>query len=61
MHTSPAKFLILVALLLVFLVEGRTVLGFFGVEVTPLQTVLVGIVALVALAGWAFVPRPGNE
>ncbi|AGB15928.1 hypothetical protein Halru_1315 [Halovivax ruber XH-70] len=60
MRTTPAKLLIVSALLLVFLVEGRTVLGFFGVEISPLETVLVGLIVFAVLFAWAFAPRRGE-
>ncbi|WP_247728266.1 CbaC protein [Halovivax limisalsi] len=56
MRTSPAKLLLVGALVLVFLVEGRTVLAFFGVEVTPTETVALGVVAFALLLGWAVWP-----
>lgn len=60
MRISPAKLLILIALVLVALVEGRTVLGFFGTEISPLEVALVGIVVITVLVGWALWPR-GEE
>ncbi|OLZ40475.1 CbaC protein [Natrinema saccharevitans] len=59
MHTSPAKLLILIALSLVILVEGRTVLAFFGVNIPPLETALVGLVIIVVLIVWAIRPIRG--
>ncbi|SEP76252.1 CbaC protein [Natrinema salaciae] len=60
MHTSPAKLLILVALTLVILVEGRTVLAFFGIGISPLETALIGFLAIVALLVWAIRPLGGD-
>ncbi|MFC3959844.1 CbaC protein [Halovivax cerinus] len=60
MRTTPAKLLIVSALLLVFLVEGRTVLGFFDVYVSPLETVIVGLLVFAVLLGWAVAPRRGE-
>ncbi|MFA9416726.1 CbaC protein [Natrinema sp. HArc-T2] len=62
MHTSPAKLLILIALSLVILVEGRTVLAFFGIEIPPLETALIGVVIIGTLLVWAFRPiRSGSS
>jgi len=60
MHTSPAKLLILIALSLVILVEGRTVLAFFGIEIAPLETALIGVVIIAALVIWAVRPLRGS-
>ncbi|WP_254524270.1 CbaC protein [Natrinema caseinilyticum] len=59
MRTTPAKLLILSAFVLVILVEGRTVLAFFGIGLTPLETVLIGIVTIGALIVWAMWPVRG--
>ncbi|MWV39041.1 MULTISPECIES: CbaC protein [Natrialba] len=56
MRTSPAKLLILIAILLVIVVELRTVLAFFDVELTVLQGIAVGIVGIALLLVWAFSP-----
>ncbi|TMT86856.1 CbaC protein [Haloterrigena sp. H1] len=60
MHTSPAKLLILIALSLVILVEGRTVLAFFGIEIAPLETALIGVVIIATLVIWAVRPLRGS-
>ncbi|MFD1564264.1 CbaC protein [Haloarchaeobius amylolyticus] len=60
MQTSPAKLLILIALSLVIIVEGRTVLAFFGVDIPPLETALIGLVVIVALLIWAIRPIRGS-
>ncbi|WP_254530930.1 CbaC protein [Natrinema gelatinilyticum] len=56
MRTTPAKLLILSAFVLVILVEARTVLAFFGIELTPLETVLIGSGVIGALLIWAVWP-----
>jgi len=61
MHTSPAKLLILIALSLVILVEGRTVLAFFGIEIAPLETALLGVAIIGALLIWAIRPIRGSS
>ena len=60
MHTSPAKLLILIALSLVILVEGRTVLAFFGINIPPLETALIGLVVIATLVIWAVRPLRGS-
>ncbi|RQH02506.1 CbaC protein [Natrarchaeobius oligotrophus] len=59
MRISPAKLLIVIALCLVVLVEARTILAFFDVEVSVLEIALVGVVAITALVVWAV--RPADE
>lgn len=56
MRISPAKFLILFALILVIVVELRTVLAFVDIELTVLESVAIGIVAIFALIVWTFAP-----
>ena len=60
MHTSPAKLLILIALSLVIIVEGRTVLAFFGIGIDPLETALIGLAVVAALLVWAIRPLRGS-
>ncbi|MFP8953751.1 CbaC protein [Natrialbaceae archaeon A-arb3/5] len=61
MRTSPAKLLILLAFILVIVVELRTVLAFFDIEVTVLESLALGVVAIVALLAWAFVPSSNGS
>jgi len=56
MRTSPARLLILIAFILVVVVELRTVLAFFDVEVTVLESLVIGLVAIGALLVWALRP-----
>lgn len=56
MRTSPARLLILIALVLVVVVELRTVLAFFDVEVTVMETLVIGLLAIGALFVWALRP-----
>lgn len=56
MRISFPKLLIVVALILVFLVEGRTVLAFFGIGVSPLEAAIVGLVAIAVVLLWAVWP-----
>ena len=59
MRTSPARLLILIALLLVILVEARTVLAFFDVDVSLGTVAIVGVLAIAALLVWA--TRPADD
>ncbi|MCU4925751.1 CbaC protein [Halobacteria archaeon AArc-dxtr1] len=61
MRISPAKLLILLAFILVIVVELRTVLAFFGVEVTVLESLVLGVVAILALLAWMFAPSSGES
>lgn len=56
MRTSPARLLIVLAFVLVIVVELRTVLAFFEVRVTVLESVVIGVVAILAILVWAFWP-----
>lgn len=59
MRIAPAKLLILVALLLVILVELRTVLAFFEIDVSLGEIAVLGAVAIGALVYWA--TRPSKD
>ncbi|AXR77400.1 CbaC protein [Natrarchaeobaculum sulfurireducens] len=56
MRTSPARLLILIAFILVFVVELRTVLAFFDVEITVLESLAIGLLAIGTLLVWALRP-----
>ena len=56
MRTSPARLLILIALALVVVIELRTVLAFFHIEVTVGETVVIGLLTIGALLVWALRP-----
>lgn len=53
--------LILLAFLIVILIEIRTVLAFFGVDIGPEAVVVLGIVSITALLVWALSPSDGDE
>ena len=59
MRISPPRLLILIALLLVVLIELRTALAFFDVEITVNQLVGLGVVTMSALLIWALWPADG--
>ncbi|ELY58740.1 hypothetical protein [Natronolimnohabitans innermongolicus] len=54
MRLTFPRLLLLVALLIVILVELRTVLAFFEIELPFAATIAIGIVGIVALLLWAF-------
>lgn len=56
MRISFATLLILIALILVALVEGRTILAFFGIGISPLEAAIIGLVAIGILLLWAVWP-----
>lgn len=56
MRISPPRLLILIALLLVILIELRTALAFFDVEITVNQLLGLGVVTIGALLLWALWP-----
>ncbi|AGB36171.1 hypothetical protein [Natronococcus occultus] len=60
MRISKAGLLVVLALLAPLLVELRTVLSWVNVELTVLETGLVGAVLVVAILVWAFLPENGN-
>lgn len=57
MRISPPKLLLLVALLVVILVEARSVLAFFGLELSVEAIVVIGVITIGALVIWAVLPR----
>lgn len=56
MRLSPAKLLIVVALCIVILVELRTVLAFFGIEVAVVTSLVVGAFVVGVIVLWAMAP-----
>lgn len=61
MRTTRAKLLLLLAILLVVLVELRTVLAFFGINVRVRTVVILGVVSIGLLFVWAFFPSDEEE
>lgn len=56
MRISPAKLLIVVAFGIVILVELRTILALFGIDVSVLTALVVGLVVIGAFVLWAIAP-----
>ena len=56
MRLSPAKLLIVVAIAVVVLIELRTVLAFFSVDIAPVPALVLGVVIIAAIVLWATFP-----
>ena len=56
MRLSPAKLLIVVALCVVILIELRTVLAFFSVDVAPGPSIVLGLIVVTIIVLWATLP-----
>lgn len=57
MRISPAGLLVVLAFVVPLLVQLRTVLGFFGIYVSVLQAVLIGVVVVAGIVLWAVFPE----
>lgn len=58
MRISPAKLLIVLAILIVILVELRTVFAVLGLDVSPLAIAVLGVLVIAAVLIWAVSPQP---
>ena len=58
MRISRAKLIVLIALIVVIVVELRTVLAFFDVEVSIPLVIGLGVAAIVTLVVWAVFTAP---
>ena len=56
MRIDPGILLVLIALMLPFIVQIRTVAGFVGIEVSVAQNATIGLLAIGALVLWALLP-----
>ena len=56
MRLSPAKLLIVVAIAVVVLIELRTVLAFFSVDIAPVPALVLGVVIIATIVLWATFP-----
>lgn len=61
MRIAAPRVLLLIALWLVVLVELRTALGFFEVQLSVLETAVIGAVTIAAFLLWALWPSDGDE
>ena len=57
MRTSKGGLLVVLALLTPLLVELRVVAGWFGIELTVVQTAVVGLVLVGVVLAYAFWPE----
>ncbi|WP_265110061.1 CbaC protein [Halosolutus halophilus] len=60
MRISKGALLVVLALLAPLLVELRTVLAWFDVELSVAQTALIGLVLVSVILVWAFLPEDEN-
>lgn len=60
MRTSPAHILLVIAFCLVIVVELRTVLAFFDLELSVVGAAVLALVVIVAVLVWAVYP-PGED
>lgn len=61
MRINPALLLVIVAFTVPIVVEARTMLVWIGIELSILQTVVVGVLAVGAILAWAFWPEADDE
>lgn len=57
MRVSQGGLLVLLAFTVPFLVELRTVLVFFGIELSVVSVVAIGVVMIAAITFWATLPE----
>lgn len=61
MRISTAGLLVVLALLAPLLVELRTVLSWFGVELTVLETIVLAALVVGCLIAWAVLPERDGD
>ncbi|ELY71536.1 hypothetical protein [Natrinema versiforme] len=61
MRISPGALLVVIAVLVPFVVEFRTALSWFGVELSVLESVALAGVLVLGLLVWAMWPQNGGE
>ncbi|QCS43828.1 CbaC protein [Natrinema versiforme] len=61
MRISPGALLVVVAVLVPFVVEFRTALSWFGVELSVLESVALAGVFVLGLLVWAMWPQNGGD
>lgn len=57
MRVHPAVVLVLVALVVPFVVEARTMLVWVGIDLSVAQTIVLGVVVVALILGWALYPE----
>lgn len=60
MRIEPATLLVLIAILIPFIVQLRTVAGFIGVELSVQLHAAIGVFIIGALVMWALMPANGT-
>ncbi|NKE37855.1 CbaC protein [Natronococcus sp. JC468] len=60
MRVSKGALLVGIVLLVPFVIELRTVLSWFGVEITVTESILVGLALALAITAWALWPPNGD-
>ncbi|WP_226005261.1 CbaC protein [Natrinema salinisoli] len=60
MRISKGALLVVIAILVPFIVEFRTVLSWFGVEISVLESLVLGAVVVLAIVIWAVWPPNGD-
>lgn len=57
MRIDPGTLLVLIAIMVPFIVQIRTVASFVGIEVSVGHNVTIGVIAIGALVLWALLPE----
>ncbi|RZH69293.1 CbaC protein [Natrinema altunense] len=60
MRISKGALLVVIAVLVPFVVEFRTALSWFGIELSILESLVLGCAAVLAVVLWAVWPPNGN-
>ncbi|AFO59453.1 MULTISPECIES: hypothetical protein [Natrinema] len=60
MRISKGALLVVIAVLIPFVVEFRTALSWFGIELSVLESLVLGGAAILAVVLWAVWPPNGN-
>ena len=60
MRLSPGQLLVLLAILVPFIVQIRTVAGFVGITVTIEQNIAIGALIIAAVLIWVLMPQNGS-
>ncbi|SIR60773.1 CbaC protein [Natronorubrum thiooxidans] len=61
MRISKAGLLVVLAFLAPVLVELRTVLAWVNIELSVLETAIIGGIIIAVILVWAFLPENGDE
>ena len=61
MRVHPALLLVAIAFTIPVIVELRTILVWIDVELTVVQTVVIGVVTVAAILTWALLPEQSEN